>query len=395
MPALESVWLNRQDGRARAGVDAKPVAPGGSAPVQSPGDLGFAGLIGRHGSMRSIFQLIQRVAATSTTVLVTGESGTGKELVAQAIHALSPRRAQRLIPVHCGAIPEDLLESEMFGHEKGAFTDAVSARVGRFRLADGGTIFLDEVGDMSPKLQVKLLRVLEDGRFETVGGVTTQSVNVRVIAATNRNLEEAVAAGRFREDLYYRLRVVPIEMPPLRERPEDVPLLVDGFLTHLHGAKGLPRFRITEDALAVLQAHSWPGNVRELRNLLEHLVVLGSDDGLIRREDLPPELSRERKPDALAGWVSPPWDFDGQGIDFNRAMASIEDRLIARALDLSGGNKKEAARLLNLNRTTLIEKLRRKRDAKPSLAAGAVAAPAFAVGGEIDPQNGGRLHTAV
>jgi DNA-binding NtrC family response regulator len=390
MPALESVWLNRQDGRARMGLDGRPAGDD-----QAPGEAGFAGLIGRHPSMRSIYQLVRRVAPTSTTVLITGESGTGKELVAQAIHALSPRRGQRLIPVHCGAIPEDLLESEMFGHEKGSFTDAVSARVGRFRLADGGTIFLDEVGDMSPKLQVKLLRVLEDGKFETVGGVTTQAVNVRVIAATNRNLEEAVAAGRFREDLFYRLRVVPVEMPPLRERREDIPLLVDGFLTQLHVAKGLPRFRITEDALAVLQAHSWPGNVRELRNLLEHLVVLGSEDGLIRREDLPPELTQAQGASALASWVSPPWDFDSQGIDFNRAIASIEDRLIARALELSGGNKKEAARLLSLNRTTLIEKLRRKREGKPSRPTAVAAAGAFAVPEGIEPSIEGYLHSAV
>jgi transcriptional regulator with GAF, ATPase, and Fis domain len=236
---------------------------------------GFAGIIGRHPRMQAIFDVIRRVAPTGVTVLITGESGTGKELVAQAIHSQSRRHAQRLVPVHCGAIPEDLLESEMFGHERGAFTGAVSSRVGRFKLADSGTIFLDEVGDMSTKLQVKLLRVLENGQFEPVGGVTTQQVDVRIVAATNRNLEEAVADKQFREDLYYRLRVVPIEVPPLRARREDIPLLIEWFLNQLHTAKGLPRFTVSPEAMTILTAYQWPGNVRELKNLLEQLVVLG------------------------------------------------------------------------------------------------------------------------
>src|SRR5262249_29772232 len=252
--------------------------------------IGFAGIIGRHPRMQAIFDVIKRVAPTGVTVLITGESGTGKELVAQAIHSQSRRRAQRLLPRPCGAIPEELLESEMFGHERGAFTGAVTSRVGRFKLADGGTIFLDEVGDMSPKLQVKLLRVLENGMFEPVGGVTTQSVDVRIVAATNRNLEEAVAERRFREDLYYRLRVVPIEMPALRERREDIPVLINWFLGHLHSAKGLPRFEVSDDTLGILTAYHWPGNVRELKNLLEQLVVLGDADGVIRPEHLPAQL---------------------------------------------------------------------------------------------------------
>jgi transcriptional regulator with PAS, ATPase and Fis domain len=328
-----------------------------------PAPLGFAGIVGRHARMHEIFDLIRRVAATSATVLITGESGTGKELVAQAIHSYSRRRMQRLVPVHCGAIPEELLESEMFGHERGAFTGAICSRVGRFRLADGGTIFLDEIGDMSPKLQVKLLRVLENGMFEPVGGVTTQCVDVRIIAATNRNLEEAVVERRFREDLYYRLRVVPVEMPALRERRDDVPLLIEWFLDQLHTSKGLPRFQLTGEALALLTAYHWPGNVRELKNLLEQLVVLGHPDQVIRAEHLPAQIHGARRGNGTGAWSTPPWDFDVQGIDFYREMESIEDRIIARALHLSHGNKKEAARLLHLNRTTLLEKLKRKREA--------------------------------
>src|SRR5881296_4095165 len=219
--------------------------------------LGFEGIIGRHPTMEAIFEVIRRVAPTDATVLITGDSGTGKELVAAALHRLSTRAGGRFVPVHCGAIPEELLESEMFGHERGAFTGAVASRLGRFKLADQGTIFLDEIGEMSPKLQVKLLRVLEDGRFESVGGMVTQQVDVRVIAATNRSLEQAVAGRHFREDLFYRLRVVPIEMPPLRRRREDIPLLVDAILGQL-AARGLPRFTINAEASELLQRYPWP-----------------------------------------------------------------------------------------------------------------------------------------
>src|SRR5690349_19814705 len=247
----------------------------GNATEQRDGtDTSFEGIIGRHPSMQAIFAIIRRVAPTDATVLITGESGTGKELVAAALHRLSGRANGRFVPVHCGAIPEDLLESEMFGHERGAFTGAIASRLGRFKLADNGTIFLDEIGEMRPKLQVKLLRVLEDGRFEPVGSVTTQQVDVRIIAATNRSLDEAVAAREFREDLFYRLRVVPIEMPPLRRRREDIPLLVEGVLEQL-AAKGLPRFTVTPAAMELLERYPWPGNVRELRNVLEQMVVLG------------------------------------------------------------------------------------------------------------------------
>jgi len=321
-------------------------------------ETSFAGIVGQAPSLQAIFEIIRRVARTRATVLVTGESGTGKELVAAAVHDLSPRRTGRFVPVHCGAIPEELLESEMFGHERGAFTGATASRLGRFKLADRGTIFLDEIGEMSPKLQVKLLRVIEDGRFESVGGVSTQEVDVRVIAATNRSLEQAVATGEFREDLYYRLRVVPIEMPPLRDRREDLPLLVTHVLQGL-AAKGMRHFEVAPSAMEVFRRHGWPGNVRELRNLLEQLVVLGRPEGIIEASDLPPHL--HDPPELHLSSAVMPWDFGAGGIDFYREMEAMEDRIIARALRLSDGNKKEAARLLCLNRTTLLEKLKRKR----------------------------------
>ena len=356
---MRAFELGSPDGETAAADLAITVPAVTTSEAEETGTPSFSGIIGNHRRMQAVFDVIRRVAGTNATVLVTGESGTGKELVAQAIHARSRRRMQRLVPVHCGAIPEDLLESEMFGHEPGA----ICSRVGRFRLADSGTIFLDEIGDMSPKLQVKLLRVLENGMFEPVGGVTTQCVDVRIVAATNRNLEEAVVDRRFREDLYYRLRVVPVEMPALRERREDIPVLVAWFLGHLHTSKGLPRFEITDDALSVLTAYHWPGNVRELKNLLEQLVVLGDADRVIRADHLPAQLRGGGRVNASGSWATPPWDFYQQGIDFYREMASIEDRIIARALHISRGNKKEAARLLHLNRTTLLEKLKRKREA--------------------------------
>ena len=337
----------------------------------------FEGLVGRHPSILGVIEIIRRVAATDATVLISGESGTGKEVVAEAIHRLSARRQGRFVPVHCGAIPEDLLESEMFGHEKGAFTGAVSSRVGRFRIADGGSIFLDEIGEMSPKLQVKLLRVLEDGRFEPVGSVTTQQVDVRVIAASNRKLEEAVAAKLFREDLYYRLRVVPIEMPPLRRRREDIPLLVRHFIQQFHQQKKFPHCEVTDEAMAVLTQYMWPGNVRELKNVLEQALVLGNGNGVIRPADLPAHLTAAPSLDPMPSPVAP-WEFGPQGIDFYRAMEMIEDRIIVQALRLSSGNKKEAARLLRVNRTTLLEKLKRKRQQDGLL-------------GRLLNENGGRL----
>ncbi len=312
-------------------------------------------IIGEHQLIQKISQLIRKVAATEATVLIMGESGTGKELVARAIHAQSPRADKPFIPVNCGAIPSELLESEMFGHERGAFTGAVGQRAGMFQLANGGTIFLDEVGEMSPTLQVKLLRVLQDREVRPVGADRTFRVDVRVVAASNKDLASEVEAGRFREDLFYRLQVIPIVMPPLRERRSDIPLLVQHFLEK-HNAKRLGRpVRVTDEAMVHLWEHDWPGNVRELENLLERLVIL-SEDGLIDVPHLPPNIrsliSEKKIPRPTLG---------EEGLDLNTAIEEFENRLIEEALRRTKGNKQAAARLLGLKRTTLVAKLRRRR----------------------------------
>ena len=263
-------------------------------------------------------------------------------------------------------IPEDLLESEFFGHVRGAFSGAVSDALGLFRGANEGTIFLDEIAELSPGLQVKLLRVLQEMQVRPVGSTKAHPVDVRVIAATNRSLEQAVSTRHFREDLFYRLRVVPIEMPPLRRRREDIPLLIDAILVQL-AARGLPRFTVTSEASELLQRYPWPGNVRELRNVLEQMVVLGRPERVIDASDLPAHLVAPRHLAEAAS--SMPWQFGPAGIDFYREMETIEDRIIAQALHLSRGNKKEAARLLRVNRTTLLEKLKRKRAQGSPLAA--------------------------
>ncbi|SMC19020.1 two-component system, NtrC family, response regulator [Desulfacinum hydrothermale DSM 13146] len=249
----------------------------------------FHNIIGKSASMQSIYELIEKVAPTKATVLVTGESGTGKELIARAIHYNSPRKDAAFISVNCGALPENLLESELFGHERGAFSGAVSLRKGRFEMAHGGTLFLDEISEMSPPLQVKLLRALQEMAFERVGGSETLQVDVRVVAASNRNLKEEVAAGRFRSDLYFRLNVVHILLPPLRERKEDIPLLIKHFLTKYAREMGRENLSVSSDALRVLLDYSWPGNVRELENVVERAVILCSGDA-IGVQDLPPEV---------------------------------------------------------------------------------------------------------
>jgi transcriptional regulator with PAS, ATPase and Fis domain len=315
----------------------------------------FPLLIGDHPLIQKITQLIRKVAATDATILIMGESGTGKELVARAVHTLSSRTERPFIPVNCGAIPAELLESEMFGHERGAFTGAVGARAGMFQLANGGTIFLDEVGEMSGNLQVKLLRVLQDKEVRPVGADRSLKVDVRVIAASNKELAAEVDAGNFREDLFYRLQVIPIVMPPLRERRSDVPLLVRHFLEkHNHKRQGRPA-RITEEAMVYLWEYDWPGNVRELENLLERLVIL-SEDGHIGVDHLPPTIrsfiSEKKIPRATLG---------EEGLDLNTAVEEFENRLIEEALRRTKGNKQAAARLLGLKRTTLVAKLRRRK----------------------------------
>ncbi len=314
----------------------------------------FESIVGHGPALRSVLDVVEKVASTDSTVLITGESGTGKELIARALHFNSPRSDRLLVTVNCGAIPEELLESELFGHVKGAFTNAHQHREGRFSAADGGTIFLDEIGDMSPNLQVKLLRVLQDGTYEPVGSSTPQRANVRIIAATNQNLEQSIETGRFRADLFYRLNVIPIEMPPLRVRQEDIPLLAAHFLERINAEKNKQVEGIRGEVLDCLCRYDWPGNVRELENLIERIVVMRGQ-GEIGLEDLPPKYrgAQAAEPTSLPS-VGP------SGIDYNQAVERLESHLILQALELTDWNKNRAAQLLGLNRTTLLEKIKKK-----------------------------------
>jgi len=319
-------------------------------------------MIGESPKMMALFELIEKVADSDSTVLIQGESGTGKELVAQSIHELSSRRNKNFIPVNCGAIPDELLESELFGHVKGSFTGAVANRVGRFEMADKGTLFLDEIGDMKTSLQVKLLRVLQSRELEPVGATRSKKIDTRIIAATNQNLENLVEEKIFREDLFYRLSVIPIVIPPLRERKEDIPLLVDSFIEKFcresrRNVQGFDR-----EAMDALVAFDWPGNIRELENLVERMVIL-KGSGTITLNDLPDKYrGAVRAPRVEA--VPLPSD----GICLSSAVEEFENRLILQALEKTGGNKKEAATLLNLKRTTFIEKLKKKKMIAPELA---------------------------
>jgi len=315
----------------------------------------FSKLIGYSECMRSVFSKIEKVAASDSTVVIYGESGTGKELVARAIHFNSDRKNRSLVAVNCGAIPEELLESELFGHEKGAFTGAIRQRVGRFELAQGGTIFLDEIGDMSPALQVKVLRVIQEKQFERIGSVKTINADVRIITATNQNLEQAVAEKRFREDLFYRINVIPIHLPALRERGVDISLLADHFLTKYNKLKRKNIQKIGPEAMEKLLHYPWPGNVRELQNLIEMLVVM-KEHGVIGIEDLPARINNDVNRSELNVFKE---EFNQGEVDFNLAVANFEKNLLLLALERSGGVKNRAAKLLNLNRTTLVEKLKR------------------------------------
>lgn len=326
-----------------------------SAPRISRPSPTFLNILSGCSEMQKIFGVIEKVAKTRSTVLILGESGTGKELVARALHSLSGRTG-KLVPVNCGAIPEDILESELFGHEKGAFTGAVANRVGRFQLADGGTIFLDEIGEMSPKLQVKLLRVLQERKVDPVGSTKSIDVDVRVIAATNKDLAEEVKAGRFREDLFYRLQVVPVSLPPLRERTGDIEILAEHFLKRQADELGRSTLVFSESTLAVLNRYTWPGNVRELENLVERVAIL-SEEGVIEPSQLPPHMHESRTP-APAHMAD--MSLPAVGVDFNALIDEYENQLIATALNQTGGNKKAAAKLLGLNRTTLVEKIKKK-----------------------------------
>jgi sigma-54 specific flagellar transcriptional regulator A len=322
--------------------------------------------------MRKIHNLIGQVAPSDSNVLVLGESGTGKEMVARHIHELSGRSAHAFVPVNCGAIPAELLESELFGHEKGAFTGALSMRLGRFEFAEGGTLFLDEIGDMSLQMQVKLLRVLQERSFERVGSNRTIRCNVRIIAATHRDLEAAMAAGRFREDLFYRLNVFPIQIPPLRDRLEDLPLLIEHLLERQQKSSGR-RVLLAKDALNCLMRCKWPGNVRELSNLLERLGILYPDQTVVAA-DLPDRyrvidssewfgsgVRIESEPVTAVVEPAESTRLPSGGLDLKDHLSAIELGLIRKAMEEADGTVAEAARLLRMRRTTLVEKLRKYR----------------------------------
>ncbi len=313
-------------------------------------------IIGTSVGIQKVRDLIEKVADTDSTVLILGESGTGKELVARALHYGSSRSAKPFVPINCGAIPEDLLESELFGYEKGAFTGAIATKIGRFEAADCGTIFLDEIGDMSPGLQVKILRVLQEKEFERVGGRNTIKVDVRVVAATNQDLEQAVEEKRFRKDLFYRLNVIPVNLPSLRERREDIQILLHHFIGKISGRRKKSIKGVTQEAVKIFEAYDWPGNIRELENLVERLMVLKEDGSLIDHEDLPDKIGKSNAEQYRNGGVELPHD----GIDFNAVVDNFEKNLILSALRRVNGVKKKAAEYLNINRTTLIEKMKRK-----------------------------------
>ena len=311
----------------------------------------FGGILGRSRPMQALFQMLETVARSSSTILVTGETGTGKEVVARAIHHNSPRRAHRFVALNCSAIPETLLEAELFGHVRGAFTGAVGTRQGRFEQAHKGTLFLDEVGTMSVGLQMKLLRALQEREFERVGDNQTIKVDVRVIAATNSDLARMVAEGSFREDLYYRLNVIPIELPPLRDRRDDIPLLSKHFFEKF--APDTP-MHLSQGAMRAMMAYAWPGNVRQLENAIERAVALSGGRPEITVADLPPEVQ------ATPQVTSTPFvEFPEEGLDMPTYLATIQRDLIRRALDRTRGNRNKAADLLRIKRTTLVEKLKR------------------------------------
>ncbi|UCD87494.1 MAG: sigma-54-dependent Fis family transcriptional regulator [Desulfobacterales bacterium] len=321
----------------------------------------FENFVGDSRPIQEVFELIEKVADTDSTVLVTGESGTGKELIAKAIHYNSYRRDNPMVVINCGAIPEELLESELFGHEKGAFTGAHKSRIGRFELANGGTIFLDEIGDMSPNLQVKLLRVLQEQKFERVGSTRTIAVDIRIIAATNQDLLSAVKKGKFREDLYYRLNVIPIKVPPLRQRKSDIPLLLDFFVKKFGQEKQKHVRGFTPKAMDIMLKCEWPGNVRELENFVERVIILANSDE-IGLDDIPEYMKGEAATVESFGVTIPKGD-----IPFDHAVEEYEKKLILQALNETNWVKTKAAKLLKMNRTTLIEKMKKKKIYRPAV----------------------------
>lgn len=333
-------------------------------------------IVGESKPIREVFELIEKAAPTNSTVMVFGESGTGKEIIARALHAYSPRADKPFIAVNCAAIPSELLESELFGYEKGAFTGAGATRIGRMEMADQGTVFLDEIGDMPLTLQVKLLRVLAEREIDRIGGSKSIPLDIRVIAATHRNLEQSVQNGSFREDLYYRLNIIPVVMPPLRERRTDIPLLVRFFLSKHSPAKNGSEKTVSDEAMAILIDYEWPGNIRELANFIERMVVL-SPGPVITPRDLPEKVLGDRPrenwaPAQKEELAENPaqvlqqslrktysMSLPEEGMNLKKAVEDFERGLILEALEKSNGVKNKAATLLGLNRTTLVEKLKK------------------------------------
>lgn len=375
-PAEASIALKRV-------YEALPQEPHkNSTPVIGRKRKPFHGMIGNSEAMQRLFGLVTKVAEDDfSTVLIRGESGTGKEMVAKAIHAQSERRDKNFVPVNCAAIPDDLLESELFGYIKGAFTGATANKPGRIQYADKGTLFLDEIGDMKSSLQAKLLRVIQEKEFEPVGAFKSIPVNTRILAATHCDLEQLVKEGKFREDLYYRLSVIPLNIPSLKERAEDIPYLIDAFLEKYSENRGRERFTFSDEAFAAVAHYQWRGNVRELENLIQHMSILNSGQ-VIELKDLPETFHNVEVPDGYTPCfldndldhqnhlpdseeqVTSPeiqnltWD-SGQ-VDFKELINDFETQLIVQALKMTEGNKKEAAKLLKLKRTTLLEKIKKK-----------------------------------
>jgi DNA-binding NtrC family response regulator len=332
-PVVESA-LQTQDDRRSADQPASEL----------PKNDGRVKMIGISRALQEVFKLVGRVARSDAPVLIAGESGTGKELVAKAVHEYSPRRQKEMITINCGAIPENLLESELFGHEKGSFTGAIARRSGRFEQADGGTLFLDEIGDMPLTIQVKLLRVLQDGSFSRVGANETITTDVRIIAATHKNLTDEVAAGRFREDLYYRLNVVEIRIPPLRERLEDVPLLAEFFLQRITRKNGMARIRLSAEAINALQSHSWPGNVRELENTIARACALATSNILLPA-DIPLASAPGKSPAMVSAAIDQLINLAPTGVDL---LDWVKSEVAGRTLERADGDIKQASVLLNL-----------------------------------------------
>ena len=322
-------------------------------PIKIQSQVIFKDIIGHGPAMQKIFRIVEKVAISDTTIMLNGDTGTGKGLIARAIHLASDRNEKPFVQINCGATPEGLLESEFFGYRRGAFTGATADKAGKFEMAKGGTIFLDEIGDMSADLQVKVLRVLEEGEFERVGGHETIKTDARIIAATHRDLEEEVQKGNFREDLFYRLYVIPILLPTLKERRDDIPYLVSYFLEEFRRKKEDIPTKISDKAMKILVNYSWPGNVRELRNLIERMVVLNEGEEILP-EDLPEKLRRESGRQTPQGL-----EVNGEGISFSTAVSEFEKALIISALEKTNWVKNKAAQLLKIKRTTLVEKIKR------------------------------------